>query len=97
MEFHSVKNWKENCHHDHIALNLKGNEYFFLQRERLKLRPIVTRSREPKRSFEQIRGPLISRTNITSSPTPWQQSEPFQGMERPVFFLEWKDLFPYWE
>ena len=26
MEFHLVQNWKENCQHDHIPFNLKGNE-----------------------------------------------------------------------
>ena len=25
MKFHLVKNWKQNCHHDHIPFNLKGN------------------------------------------------------------------------
>ena len=25
MEFHLVQNHKENCHHDHIPLNVKGN------------------------------------------------------------------------
>ena len=25
MEFHLVQNRKENCHHDHIPFNLKGN------------------------------------------------------------------------
>ena len=25
MEFHLVHNRKENCHHDHIPFNLKGN------------------------------------------------------------------------
>ena len=25
MEFHLVENWKENCHHDHIPFNVKGN------------------------------------------------------------------------
>ena len=25
MEFHLVQNRKENCHHDHIPLNVKGN------------------------------------------------------------------------
>ena len=24
-EFHLVQNWKENCHHDHIPFNVKGN------------------------------------------------------------------------
>ena len=26
MEFHLIQNRKENCHHDHIPFNLKGNE-----------------------------------------------------------------------
>ena len=26
MEFHLVQNWKENCHHNHIPFNVKGNE-----------------------------------------------------------------------
>ena len=26
MKFHSVQNRKENCHHDHIPFNVKGNE-----------------------------------------------------------------------
>ena len=25
MEFHLVQNRKENCHHDHIPINVKGN------------------------------------------------------------------------
>ena len=25
MEYHLVQNLKENCHHDHIPFNLKGN------------------------------------------------------------------------
>ena len=25
MEFHLVQNWKENCYHDHIPFNVKGN------------------------------------------------------------------------
>ena len=25
IEFHFVQNRKENCHHDHIPFNLKGN------------------------------------------------------------------------
>ena len=25
IEFHLVKNRKENCHHDHIPFNVKGN------------------------------------------------------------------------
>ena len=25
MEFHLVQNQKENCHHDHIPFNVKGN------------------------------------------------------------------------
>ena len=25
MDFHLVQNWKENCHHDHIPFNVKGN------------------------------------------------------------------------
>ena len=25
MEFHLIQNWKENCHHDYIPFNLKGN------------------------------------------------------------------------
>ena len=25
MEVHLVQNQKENCHHDHISFNLKGN------------------------------------------------------------------------
>ena len=25
MEFHLVQNRKENCHHDHIPFNVKGN------------------------------------------------------------------------
>ena len=25
MEFHLVSNQKENCHHDHILFNVKGN------------------------------------------------------------------------
>ena len=31
MDFHLVQNWKENCHHDHIPFNMKGNGniYFF--------------------------------------------------------------------
>ena len=28
MEFHLVQNLKENCHHDHIPSNLKGNIVF---------------------------------------------------------------------
>ena len=28
MEFHLVQNRKENCHHDHIPLNVKGNIVF---------------------------------------------------------------------
>ena len=31
MEIHLVhKNWKENCHHDHIPFNVKGNRNSFL-------------------------------------------------------------------
>ena len=26
MEFYLVQNWKENCHHNHIPFDLKGNE-----------------------------------------------------------------------
>ena len=33
MEFHLVQNWKENCHHDHIPFNLKGNGNLFLRAE----------------------------------------------------------------
>ena len=29
MDFHLVHNQKENCHHDHIPINLKGNENIF--------------------------------------------------------------------
>ena len=25
IEFHLIQNWKENCHHDHIPFNVKGN------------------------------------------------------------------------
>ena len=25
IDFHLVQNWEENCHHDHIPFNLKGN------------------------------------------------------------------------
>ena len=29
MEFHLVKNQNENCYHDHIPFNLKGNGDIF--------------------------------------------------------------------
>ena len=36
MEFHLVQNRKENCHHDHIPFNVKGNGniVFSLMRKR---------------------------------------------------------------
>ena len=35
MEFHLVQNRKENCHHDHILFNVKGNgnKVFSVQRD----------------------------------------------------------------
>ena len=39
-EFHLVQNRKENCHHDHIPLNMKGNRniVFSVQRGRVKVK-----------------------------------------------------------
>ena len=37
MEFHLVQNWRENCHHDYIPINLKGigNIVFLVQQKGL--------------------------------------------------------------
>ena len=52
MEFHLVQNRKENCHHDHIPFNVKGNGYIVLSVYRNFLMPPFQRVECIRMHFE---------------------------------------------
>ena len=59
LEFHLVQNQKENCHHDHIRFNVKGNGNIVFS---------LYVKRKAERNNKRQKNSISAKLNLTSSP-----------------------------